>query len=120
MPNEKGWYTKDEVVQSGLPYYIPASDRWTKQTHEFAILLTRSRCKELGVPIIHHEQAEPAAFRYAAAAGTGTADKKHRYIPLYDRTGLFPENVDRCMFYKGEIMHTRSGTAELASPARTI
>ncbi|WP_090118168.1 hypothetical protein [Cohnella sp. OV330] len=113
MPNEKGWYTKEEVIESGLPYYIPASERWTKMPYEFAILLTRSRSKELGVPIIHHEHAVPAAFRYAAAAGTGTTDKKHRYIPLYDRTGLFPKDVGRRKFYNGEIM-TKSSEAASA------
>ncbi len=105
MPNAKGWLTKEEVLETGLPYYIPASNRWTSTPYKFAVLLTKSRCKEFGMPILPNGHEKPSAFRYAAAAGTGTDDKMHRYIPLYDRTSVFergelPMNV----LYPGEIM----------------
>jgi hypothetical protein len=89
MPNEKGWYTKEEVAETGLPYYISTSKRWTDERYGFAVLLTKSRCKEFGIPILRNGNERPSAFRYAAAAGTGTGDNKHRYYPLYDRTSVF-------------------------------
>lgn len=103
MPNEKGWYTKDEVQETGLPYWIAASKRWTHAPYEFAILLSRSRCKELGAPILSDGHEHPSAFRYAAAAGKG--DNRHRYIPLYDRTDLYPTLLaDGVHLYDYEIM----------------
>ena len=54
MPNSKGWYTKEEVLESGLPYYIPRSKRWTHEPYPFAVLLTRTRCKELGMPALRN------------------------------------------------------------------
>ncbi|WCF11586.1 hypothetical protein NDS46_30020 (plasmid) [Paenibacillus thiaminolyticus] len=105
MPNEKGWYSKEEVLETGLPYYIPASKRWTKEPYEFAVLLTKSRCKEFGVPILRNGHEKPSAFRYAAAAGTGTDDKTHRYFPLYDRTDVFKSGeLDSKDLYEHEIM----------------
>lgn len=105
MPNEKGWYTKREVLETGLPYYIPASERWTHKPYEFAVLLTKSRCKEFGIPILSSGNEEPSAFRYAAAAGTGTDDKTNRYIPLYDRTSVFAKGeISMDKLYKHEIM----------------
>lgn len=110
MPNEKGWYTKEEVLQTGLPYYIPRSKRWTHEPYPFAVLLTKSRCKEFGCPVmgngvIKEERGEyPSAFRYASAAGTGTDDKAHRYIPLYDRTDVFESELDIKLLYDHEIM----------------
>lgn len=90
MPNEKGWHTKEEVLESGLPYYIPASRRWTSTPYPFAVLLTKSRCKEFRNPILSNGNEKPSAFRYSAAAGTGESSeqKRYRYIPLYDRTSL--------------------------------
>jgi len=84
LPNEIGWYTKDEVQATGLPYWITASKRWTHAPYDFAILLSRSRCKELGAPILSNGYEHPIAFRYASAA-----QGQHRYIPLYDRTDLY-------------------------------
>lgn len=89
MPNAKGWYTKEEVLATGLPYYIPKSKRWTSKPYPFAVLLSKSRCKELGIPILSSGREKPSAFRYAAAAGAGSGDNQHRYIPLYDRTDVF-------------------------------
>ncbi|MEI7028390.1 hypothetical protein [Paenibacillus sp. y28] len=89
MPNEKGWYSKAEVLETGLPYYIPSSKRWTQEPYPFAVLLTKTRCQDFGIPILPQGRELPSAFRYAAAAGTGTDDKTHRYYPLYDRTDVF-------------------------------
>lgn len=104
MPNEKGWYSKREVIESGLPYYIPRSRRWTKMPYTRAILLTKSRCKELGVPVMSNGLEKPSAFRYAAAA-SAHSDKEHLFIPLYDRTELF-ENGEITLdkIYDYEIM----------------
>lgn len=105
MPNKNGWYSKEEVIDTRLPYYIPSSKRWTHEPYEFAILLTKSRSKEFGVPILSNDHEKPSAFRYAAAAGTGTDDKIHRYFPLYDRTEAFTSgNLDEKILYQHEIM----------------
>lgn len=102
MPNEKGWYTKDEVLETGLPYYITSSNRWTDTPYPFAVLLTKSRCNDLKVPILGSGREKPSAFRYIALAGRGTnEDKRYRYAPLYDRTDahylikdqLFPHEI---------------------------
>lgn len=81
MPNENGWYNKAEVLETGLPYYIPASKRWTSEPYPFAVLLTKSRCKEFGVPILPSGREKPCAFRYSSPKGL--------YYPLYDRTSVF-------------------------------
>lgn len=105
MPNEKGWFTKEEVLETGLPYYIPASERWTHEPYDYAVLLTKSRCKEFGIPILSNGMEKPSAFRYAAAAGTGTSDKLHRYFPLYDRTDVFTSGeISFNKLFKGETM----------------
>lgn len=102
MPNEKGWFTKQEVLETGLPYYIPRSDRWTDEPYSFAVLLSKTRCKVLGVPILESGRESPSAFRYSAAAGTGTNDNKHRFIPLYDRTDAY--HLIKDQLYENEIM----------------
>lgn len=107
MPNAKGWYTKEEVQETGLPYYIPRSERWTHEPYPFAVLLTRTRCKELGIPALRNGNEGPSAFRYASAAGHGgtNEDKKHKYIPLYDRTDVFEAGeISMDKLYKHEIM----------------
>ncbi|WP_144940153.1 hypothetical protein [Paenibacillus sp. 32O-W] len=105
MPNEKGWHTKSEVLETGLPYYIPRSKRWTYTPYPFAVLLSKSRCKELGIPILSSGREKPSAFRYAAAAGTGSGDNQHRFIPLYDRTAVFISGeIDMSVLFAGELM----------------
>lgn len=104
LPNEKGWYTKEEVLETGLPYYIPASKRWTDERYGYSILLTKSRCKEFGIGILSNGLEHPVAFRYGAAAGTGTSDKKSRYFPLYDRTSVFEKEISKSRLYEHEIM----------------
>ncbi|MFK4167222.1 hypothetical protein ACI2LM_13330 [Paenibacillus lautus] len=103
MPNRKGWYTKEEVVETGLPYFIPSSKRWTDTPYPFAVLLTKSRCVDLGVPILASGREKPSAFRYIALAGRGTNDdKRYRYAPLYDRTDAY--HLIKDQLYPHEIM----------------
>jgi len=98
MPNKQGRYTKQEVLESGLPYYIPRSKRWEGKGYSFAILLTKTRCQKLGVPILGTLHAEaPSAFLYSANAGAGTPDTQHRYVALYDRTDAYPEIKDKLL-----------------------
>jgi hypothetical protein len=105
MPNEKGWYTKEEVANTGLPYYIPTSERWTETPYEFAVLLTKSRCREFGIPILGNGAERPSAFLYNPLAGRGTNDKTHRYVPLYDRSSVFETGeIDMDRLYKREFM----------------
>lgn len=102
MPNKQGRYTKEEVICSGLPYFIPRSGRWTSMPYDYAILLSPSRCARFKVPIGKEEL--PSAFLFCALAGSGTDDQTHRYVPLYDRTEqlrnnntirLFPREIMR-------------------------
>ncbi|MEO3947661.1 hypothetical protein [Gorillibacterium sp. CAU 1737] len=105
MPNEKGWYTKEEVLATGLPYYIPASKRWTAMPYDYAVLMTKSRCKQLGMPILSSGNEDPCAFRYASGASMGSDTKAYRYIPLYDRTDVFEAGeLDVNILYPGELM----------------
>ncbi|ETT32153.1 MULTISPECIES: hypothetical protein [unclassified Paenibacillus] len=103
MPNDAGRYSKEEVIASGLPYYIPKSKRWTHTPYPFAILISKSRCERFGMPILGSGREKPSAFLYSASAGTGTDDKKHRYIPLYDRTSALSGD-ESIRLYPHEIM----------------
>ncbi|WP_168121913.1 hypothetical protein [Paenibacillus sp. HB172176] len=48
---------------------------------------------------------KPSAFRYMAAAGTGSDDLQHRYVPLYDRTSVFLSGeLPLSILFKGELM----------------
>ncbi len=107
MPNEKGWYTKEEVLETGLPYYNTTTKRWTDERYEFAVLLTKSRCKELRIPILSNGNEKPSAFRYAAGSGVGTGDSKHRFFPLYDRTEVFEGEIGMVVLYPHEIMGSK-------------
>lgn len=103
MPNSKGWYTKEEVLETGLPYYNSLSKRWTKEPYAFAVLLTKSRCDALKIPILGSGREKPSAFRHIALAGVGTNDdKRYRYAPLYDRTDAYYLIKDQ--LYRHEIM----------------
>ncbi len=112
MPNKEGRYNKSEVLASGLPYYIPASKRWTSTPYDNAVLLTRTRCKLLKMPVMNNgvirpdgSGEHPVAFHYAASAGKGTEDLTHRYLPLYDRTAVFDAGeLSRKILYPNEIM----------------
>lgn len=91
MPNSQGRYTREEAYETGLPIYITTTKRWTETPYPFAVLLSKSRCKKLGVPILSNGHEKPSAFLYAPNAGIGTGDLQHRYIPLYDRTDAVDE-----------------------------
>lgn len=75
MPNDAGRYSKEEVIASGLPYYIPKSKRWTHTPYPFAILISKSRCERFGMPILGSGREKPSAFLYSASAGTGPMTK---------------------------------------------
>lgn len=88
MPNEKGWYTKEEALATGLPCWIKKDSfkpgRWTDTPYEHAVLLTRSRCQKLGMPALRNGHEAPSAFKYNNAENSS-----YRYVPLYDRTDVF-------------------------------
>ncbi|WP_212958262.1 hypothetical protein [Paenibacillus albilobatus] len=102
MSNDNGRYTKAEVLATGLPYYIPKSNRWTQKPYSLAVLLSASRCERFWLPVLR-EHEQPSAFLYSASAGRGTGDLKHRYIPLYDRTAALSGD-DSIRLYPHEIM----------------
>lgn len=103
MPNTQGRFNRQEVLESGLPYFIPRTGQWNGKTYPFAVLLSKTRCKELGVPIMEKGE-QPSAFLYAANAGSGSNDNQHRYYALYDRTDAYPEIKDK--LHPREIMGT--------------
>lgn len=103
MPNNEGRYSKSEVIEIGLPVYIPCSKRWTSKPYPFAVLLSKPRCQQLRVPVPGSGHESPSAFLYSANAGKGTSDRKHRYIPLYDRTEAMNGN-ETARLYPHEIM----------------
>ncbi|OBZ15874.1 hypothetical protein A8L34_27905 [Bacillus sp. FJAT-27264] len=96
MPNKEGRFNRQEVKDSGLPYFIPRSGKWNGETYSFAVLLSKTRCKELHVPVME-EGEQPAAFLYSANAGAGTNDTGHRYHALYDRTDAYTLIKDRLL-----------------------
>lgn len=109
MPNKEGRYNRTEVIDSGLPYWVNPARGWTHKPYPFAVLITKSRCKEFGVPILSNGHEKPSAFRYAAAAGTGTGDNQHRYYALYDRTEAFLAGaIDKNKLFPFEIMEEQS------------
>lgn len=109
MPNKEGRYSGTEVATTGLPVYIPSSGRWSKKPYKFAVLLSRTRCKHFDVPILKEGAEAPSAFLYAANAGSGTNDKSHRYVPLYDRTDVFLNEIGLDKLIDREIMMDDNG-----------
>ncbi|MEK4882589.1 MULTISPECIES: hypothetical protein [Paenibacillus] len=105
MPNKEGRYNRQEVLESKLPYFIPRSQRWNGEQYTFAVLLSKTRCKELGVPILGDGHEQPSAFLYAPNAGRGTNDLDHRYHALYDRTDAY--EAIKARLHPREIMGTR-------------
>lgn len=106
VPNKEGRYNRQEVINSGLPYFIPRSSQWNGNIYPFAVLLSKTRCKELKAPILDNGHEKPSAFIYAANAGRGTDDLNHRYIALYDRTDAYEEIKDK--LFPREIMGSKS------------
>lgn len=102
--NEKGWLTKASAYATGLPIWIRTDStkpgHWTSEPYSFAVLLTKTRCQKLGMPILQRGREKPSAYRYAQAAAS-----PYRYVPLYDRTSVFESgelSVD--LLQDGEIM----------------
>ncbi|MNC45171.1 hypothetical protein D3C75_941190 [compost metagenome] len=90
MPDKRGWMQKKEAEESGLPIYYPAGKgRWTKKPYTIAVLLTRTRCQQLGVPAMSPDSESPSALLYKALSGS-KVDDRYRYVPLYDRTEAYP------------------------------
>lgn len=109
MPNEKGWYTKDEALSTGLPIWIKAGSykqgKWTTEPYEKAILLTLTRCKKLGMPVLRNGYEAPSAFKYNNAENSS-----YRYIPLYDRTDVFENGeLPYSILNDGEVMGNWEG-----------
>jgi hypothetical protein len=104
MPNKDGRYSSTEIAALALPIYIPSSKRWTKKPFKLAVLLSTSRCLHFGVPILSNGAEAPSAFLYAANAGKGTNDLLHRYVPLYDRTSVFVNEIGLDKLVDREIM----------------
>lgn len=81
MKREKNplwFFSRAEVEFFEKPFYT--GHRWIGFNDDnMRVLLTRSRCKELGYPV--HENEEATAYRYTI---NGSADRK--YVPVYDRT----------------------------------
>lgn len=99
MPNDIGWYSKEEMLETGLPYFISS---WSHEPYDFALLLTKTRCASLKMPILRSGREKPSAFYYNNAP-----NHKYRYIPLYDRTDAFDEVRD-VEFKPYEIMGTET------------
>lgn len=109
MPNEKGWYTKEEAQETGLPIWIKADSmkpgRWTTEPYEHAVLLTRTRCKQLGVPALSVGREMPSALRYNNAENS-----KYRYVPLFERTSVFTSGeLSYSLLQDGEVMGKAEG-----------
>lgn len=103
--NKDGRYSLQEVMDSGLPYYVARSGNWLGKTYPFAVLLTKTRCLELKIPILPEGREKPSAFLYVPLLGRGTNDTSKRYVGLYDRTEAYEEIKDR--LYPREIMGRR-------------
>ncbi|MFD1777043.1 hypothetical protein [Paenibacillus rhizophilus] len=83
MPNKKGWLTKNEMMDTGQPCFIPdaagaLTGRWFGTPPLGGILLTATRCKQLGCPVKTNEYA--VAYFYSAAA-----PDHFRYVPFFHR-----------------------------------
>lgn len=90
--NPLAFFTRAEIEFFERPFFT--GSRWIGFDDEKErVLLTRSRCKQLGFPVQNSE--EPIAYRYAV---DGPADRK--YVQVFDRTGC---NIDRSKLYPKEI-----------------
>lgn len=102
MPNEKGWWTKEEMLETELPCYNPITEKWSHIPYDLAVLLTRSRCKQLKMPALRNGYEKPSAFFY-----NNKPNDKYRYVPLYDRTDvLIAGEIARSELYDREIMES--------------
>ncbi|MDH6371790.1 hypothetical protein M2444_003589 [Paenibacillus sp. PastF-3] len=83
MPNRKGYFTKNEMMDTGATCFIPdaagsLTGRWYGSMPEDGIALTRKRCAELGAPVKDREDA--IAFIYRVEI-----KDEYRYVPFYHR-----------------------------------
>lgn len=108
MTNEKGWLTKEEAYATGLPIFIKSDSQktgyWTSKPYDHAVLMTRTRCKQLKMPALRNGEAA-VAYRYAQGAMSS-----HRYVPLYDRTDVFEVGeLPYSILQDGELMDKAEG-----------
>lgn len=45
MTNIEGRYNRQEVLESGLPFFVQRSGKWLGNIYPFAVLLSKTRCK---------------------------------------------------------------------------
>ncbi|MDB5056146.1 MAG: hypothetical protein JWM44_4196 [Bacilli bacterium] len=102
MPNKVGWMTKAEVLETGLPYFFNKDNiaGWSSKAYTFAVLISKTRCKGFGCPILSNGMEKPSAYRYVNSPG-----HSYRYVPLYDRTEFFRSgSIQRKQLMDHEIM----------------
>lgn len=81
---KRRWWTKEEAEATGLPIF--GFYKWSDGKEPSAqILLTESRCAELGVPVRTEEL--PVAFRFSV-----NGEAKRKFCRLFDRTGQVNES----------------------------
>jgi hypothetical protein len=86
MPNGRGYFTKNEMMDTGASCFIPdaagsLTGRWYGSLPEDGIALTRKRCANLGAPVKDRE--DPVAFIYRVEI-----KDDYRYVPFYHRQAL--------------------------------
>lgn len=80
MPNGKGYFTKNEMMDTGASCFIPdatgsLTGRWYGSLPADGIVLTRKRCADLGAPVKDRE--DPVAFIYRVEI-----KDDYRYVPF--------------------------------------
>jgi hypothetical protein len=89
----KGYYSRPEVEDSGLPFWTGSKWIGADKFKDMCVILTKSRAKRFGTPIKDDEN--PIAFRYCVK-GPGT----YKYTALYDRTAeMIARGVHDTKFY---------------------
>ncbi|OME58197.1 hypothetical protein BSK59_08410 [Paenibacillus odorifer] len=83
MSNRRGYFTKNEMMDTGASCFIPDASgsltgRWYGSLPEDGIVLTRKRCADLGSPVKDRE--DPVAFIYRVEI-----KDDYRYVPFYHR-----------------------------------
>lgn len=78
-----GWLNRAEMIAAGKPFFNPVLKKWMGSFSDMHILMSRSRCKEIGMPVKPGEEA--VAYRLI-----NSASGSRRWMPLYDRTAAAP------------------------------
>lgn len=91
----KSYFTREEVEQTGLPF--STGHRWIGTIQDICILMTKSRCNAMNVPVTDDEM--PVAFRY-----TVNGPGPEKYVPLFDRT--LKVKMDLC--YENELVESQN------------